>query len=225
MVIGPKHPYAERARQRGAAVFVVLLVITLLTALGVFAVRSASLATRSTGHHRQLTQTHYVADYGIVAMAGDLGIRGDAHTANMKSASNTQCVGYAELAAPGPDQRVPTCAVYSYGYLDAMVVQSYDSNKKLLDPATSSVAGSLGPVPLEGDMRIEVTDWHPAWPPPEGIDASGALPVGYATVTVSVNGMVRPPQVVAGSWDTTAATAAGIEAQRAHVMIGPVQMQ
>ena len=59
---------ARRAR-RGAAVLVVTLVVTMLTALGLFAVRSSSLATATSGHNRMLTQVHYIADYAVVAAA------------------------------------------------------------------------------------------------------------------------------------------------------------
>jgi hypothetical protein len=219
----------ERARrkraERGAAVFVVLLVVGLLTALGLFAVRSATLATLSGGYNRQLTQTHYVAEYGVLVATGDLWMRGDGHSYLMKSGQQQTCQGYAEQVA---DSGHPTCAEYSYDYYEQQVVQQFESTNNLIDPPSgtfpSVTPGSLGYRPIEGDMNVELTDWHPAWPPPAGNDATGGLPVGYAMVTVSVTGLVRPAQEEANEWDTASATAAGVETQRAHVLIGPVQL-
>jgi len=210
---------ARRAGQRGAAVFVVMLVVTLLTAVGLMAVRSSSLATMASGFNRQLVQTHYVADYAVLAMVGDLSSKAEVHSTNMKSGDNTQCVGYA-------NEEFPSCALYGYNQLDQVVKKDNNQNT-LLEPVVPGppiVPGSLGPTSLEGDMRIEITDWHPAWPPLAGNDATGGVSLGYAMVTVSANGQVRPRQLVANKWDTASATAAGVEATRAHVVIGPVQM-
>ncbi|MGE3670104.1 MAG: PilX N-terminal domain-containing pilus assembly protein, partial [Polyangiaceae bacterium] len=55
----------RRADERGAALFIVVLVITLLTAIGIFAARSASLVDVASGYDRQAIQTEYIAEYGI----------------------------------------------------------------------------------------------------------------------------------------------------------------
>ena len=147
----------QRAPQRGAAVFVVMLVITLLTALGIFAVRSASLSTMASGFNRQLTQTHYVADYAVLSMVGELGLNAQVHSTNMTNGTNDQCVGYTQsLAALG----TPSCSQYGYRDLD-QVAQKDNNQNELLEPPTgvyptNVVPGSLGAAPLEGDMRLEI---------------------------------------------------------------------
>jgi len=45
----------QRGSERGAAVFMVVLLLTMLTGIGLFAVRSAVLSTSSSGHARQMT--------------------------------------------------------------------------------------------------------------------------------------------------------------------------
>ncbi len=57
----------RRSRERGAALFVVVLLITMLLGIGVYAARSATLATSASGHGRQMIQTQYVAQYGLLA--------------------------------------------------------------------------------------------------------------------------------------------------------------
>ena len=64
---------ARPRNERGAAVFLVVLILTLLTALGVFAVRSASLADVAAGFDREGAQASLIAQYGITATAAYVG--------------------------------------------------------------------------------------------------------------------------------------------------------
>jgi hypothetical protein len=59
--------------QRGAAVFIVVMVLTLLTAVGIFAVRSASMADVAAGFDREGAQAGLIAEYGVTASAAFLG--------------------------------------------------------------------------------------------------------------------------------------------------------
>ena len=63
----------RRPAERGAALFVVVMVITLLTAVGIFAARSTSLVDAATGYGRQASQTIALADYGAKLVATELG--------------------------------------------------------------------------------------------------------------------------------------------------------
>ena len=62
----------RRGRQRGTAVFIVVLMLTMLLGIGMFAARSAALATASSGNIRQATQTRYAADYAILLATAKL---------------------------------------------------------------------------------------------------------------------------------------------------------
>jgi hypothetical protein len=206
-------------------VFVVLMVIVLLTGLGSFAMRSASLASLSSGYSRQLTQTHYVSDLAVYSMTGDMARSGgDVHRKLMLSGGEDGCEVHNLLTNP-------TCARFSYDHFETNVVQSYKSNANLLEDADVSnpsapVPGSLGIADLQGDMRLELTDFHPSWPPIKGndTDASKGNPLGYAMVTVTATGQVRP-RPTGNACDVEADTAAGVESSRAHVIIGPVMLQ
>src|SRR5450432_3491950 len=70
-------PVGRRTRrnlqaQRGAAVFIVVMVLTLLTAVGIFAVRSASLADVAAGYDREAAQASLIAQYATTATAAYL---------------------------------------------------------------------------------------------------------------------------------------------------------
>lgn len=206
-------------RERGAAIFIVLLVVSLLSALGTYAVRSASLAGLASGYSRQQIQTHYVADFAVYALSADIATDPNKHSQNMERGKN--CLGYDKVTAP-------SCAKYSYTDLQTAVkAASNSSDLKVLEKSSATVAGSLSQpaIYLEGDMKIEMTDKHPAWPPVQGTQVSsvgGSATLGYVMVTISAEGMVRPKQTTAGTWDTASATAAGVEQSRANVIMGPV---
>src|SRR5260221_5745693 len=56
---------ACRSGERGAALFIVVLVVTLLTAIGVFAVHATSLAQLASGYSRHEATAFYVAELGM----------------------------------------------------------------------------------------------------------------------------------------------------------------
>jgi len=209
----------RRASRRGTAIFIVLMIVTLLTTLGLFAVRSSSLSTMSSGYYRQATQTHYIADLAITSLVGyvdDLdGGRAQAISLKMTNPAkmDTTCVAFGDLDEP-------SCAKVSFNDLEGSVTDENSTNE-LVEPLSGSVPGSLGNAPIEADIAIELTDWHRSWPPLPGYDANQDN-FGHVMVTVTVNSMVRPKQVVDNVWDTAAATAAGVETTRAHMLMGPV---
>jgi hypothetical protein len=205
-------------------VFVVVLVISLLTALGLFAVKSSTLSNRVSGYNRQLVQTHYVTELGVVATAGDL----------KTSLHNTFYL--LKKRIPDPMSGDAVCEAFQHQQFPNCVLMSYDdlqyqASVPLFSPQSTGVHGSLGPEPVDTDMRVEITD-------PVEMDAPGGFQVGggsedtqgqrFAMLTVTVTGVVMPPSGLApGSDNFTQATttAAGIERQRAHVKIGPLLAQ
>lgn len=213
---------AAKSARRGMAVFVVMVIIVLLSALGVFAVRSTSLANKASGYQRQATQVHYITDYALATMASELGgpRRGDYATI-MASGSQTDCLAQAALTNP-------TCAKVSYDDLQTQL-QTYSSTNVLLLPAvpnasSAATPGSLGPAAVEGDMALELTDLSEASPPIPGMDLTSGpgQSLKHYTVTISAFGQVRPMPQVANQCDVVSASAAGIEASRAHMVIGPL---
>ena len=63
----------RRRSQRGMAVFLVVLVLTMVSAIGVFAMHSASLVDRATGFNRQNVQATAVVEFGMRGAATWLG--------------------------------------------------------------------------------------------------------------------------------------------------------
>jgi len=63
----------RRRRQRGMAVFLVVLVLTMVSAIGVFSMHSASLVDRATGFNRQNVQATAIVEFGLRGAATWLG--------------------------------------------------------------------------------------------------------------------------------------------------------
>ncbi|HVZ32004.1 MAG TPA: hypothetical protein VG963_06245, partial [Polyangiaceae bacterium] len=63
----------RRRAEGGMAVFLVVLVLTMVSAIGVFAMRSASLVDLATGFNRQSVQSTAMAEYAARAAASYLG--------------------------------------------------------------------------------------------------------------------------------------------------------
>lgn len=208
---------ASRRAERGAAVFIVVLVITLVSALGLFAMRSATLATLASGYSRQMNQTHYVTEMAMSLTVGELGGPGRQNYAEEMWSGQyaSQCQGATTLTNS-------TCFPIYYADLEARA-QSYNSGTLLIEPASGTTPGSLGPVALEGDFRLEASDIHEASPPIAGMDLTGmSASPRYYSVTLTAAGQVRPKPAVANQLDAPAAAAAGIENSRAHIVVGPL---
>jgi type II secretory pathway component PulK len=62
----------RRRDERGVAMFVVMMLVVMVSAAGVFVARSSALEIRSSGFVRMAGQTHYVTESGAVAVVVDL---------------------------------------------------------------------------------------------------------------------------------------------------------
>lgn len=211
----------SRRSERGAAVFVVTLVITLLTSLGIFAVKASGLANRSSGYSRQLTQTHHVTDMAVMTTVGDLS--SSLHEAH-HILENRPPAGNQMRCEAMPYQEKPKCMILSYTDLD------------LLDPAITmnrpavpdTTHGSLGPGDLVANAWIEITDPIDVEPPAGYALAGGAEDTQqqkFELITISVTGVVQPRPAGMNDFSFGATTSAGFERQRLRVRMGPILMQ
>jgi hypothetical protein len=219
MVMTRQSRVRRRRRTRGAAMFVVMLVVALLSGLGLFAVREATLSVQASGYGRQMTQTHYIADYAVLSVAGDLATdRRQGYAEMMASGKDTACAHYAAVDNA-------TCMRVTYDSVNHQI-QQYNSTMTLLEPQSGGnppIPGSLGAAPIEGDMLVELTDLGPASPPVAGMNLGdpGNSPQ-FMALTMSALGQTRPTPAVQGQCDIVSTTSMGIEQSRAHVVIGPI---
>lgn len=182
---------------RGTTVFVVVLVVTLLTAVGLFAARVTGSVDSATGYTRQSAQAKALALFAGQMSAAVLANDKDSIAAQMdlakSSAANTQCPTNRYL--PNVE-----CAVRNQDDLNRVSTRSLGPVTNILIPQSESVHGSLGPRTsvaslkgLEGNLRAEYFE-RVAAPPlagfSKGSNDAGASPTFEYGVTASAQ--IRP---------------------------------
>lgn len=218
-----------RSGERGAAVFVVMMAILVITSMGTWAIYSASLTSTGTGYQRAAAQTLYAAELGVLAGTGVLSIPGMA---------NAQIVqARADLGENDPDDCL---SASSTEFCKSIYMEDLDltiqaetagmgesaSTFDILQIGTASEQGSMGPYAsgdagaLQGHFILELTDERPANLPGMDLDTGKENLPQYRQVTLTSYGTVRPSS---GDLCSAAETAsAGQIAMRAHVVVGPI---
>jgi hypothetical protein len=218
-----KRRHRRRAEEAGAAMFIVAMTLAVLASLGVYALAAASNEVRTSGNERQNTQTHYLAEYGVIGATHEMAAsKAQFYLGLMLTSPDATCVsippppanitnaaspiaracrrlGSAELGAPwtGTTITVPYAGQQAY--------------------QAGLTPGSFGPVPMKGDFFIELTE------PTKAQAASRYatdLQFCFVRMTVTSNGITQP--VIAGQ-PTAVYANEGLEVQRARIIAGPVQ--
>lgn len=201
-----------RREQRGATVFVVVLAITLLTAVGLFAAHSATLVDQAAGYQRLARQTQQLAEYGVLVGTAELGSgAAEAHLAELKKPGGF-CAANADLV---------DAACYKRMFSDLSARTKELSNESLTKDPTGTDEDVLGNGQSEGTFVVEFTE------PSNNVRVAGSdygsssqNKFTYVKVTATVFAQLHAAGASACSNDI--ATMSGQQAMRAHVVVGPV---
>ena len=217
----PARDFAHRSRERGATLFVVLLVILLLMGIGVLSARSAQLATQASGSERQMTQARYVAEYGLQFAAARLGslnagsylntMIGQQDSKNLTSPPKPPpkdlCFGQVN-GTPG----VPACRTCAR-------MRASDFTTELGFPVCDQMNAQGN---ATCDFEVELTDLTEG-PTASGANLSGEAAQKYYYVTGTSTGQVLLSTTANPSLTQTAVTeSAGIQTVRSRLVAGPV---
>jgi Tfp pilus assembly protein PilX len=212
-------PPQRSAEQRGNALFVVLLAISLLTAVGMYSMRAASLANQAIGFNRQSIQTGYIADFAARAVAAEL-VGNEQHYFQYISQGADDCRANRDLAALTAPNR-PPCYKLQTSEVWQRVVARFPSN--VGTDTAPTLLGTLSQAGVEGAFIVEMTDLARAGSPIAGEDV-GADQFKHMQVLVSATGQVRP--TVAGLatdvCNESLSITSGLSNLRAQVTFGPV---
>jgi len=187
--------------ERGAAVFIVVMVLTLLTAVGLFAVRSASLADVAAGYDREGAQAALVAEYAISAsaayLANDPGTVVKGYLASIAVAPQP-CQSNAMPGPFPPAKPWPGCYRLELTELQSSFGKTGES---VFAPANLSGSPSGSTSSLNANETtnatfvVEVTDLAKTGVPAEGDDAK----VSTVLMTLTAISQVRPAAACAAS--------------------------
>jgi hypothetical protein len=209
-------------REGGAAMFVVSMAIVALASIGVYALAAAQNEVKTSGNERQNTQTHYLAEYGVIGMAHEMAAtKAQLYLGLMLSAPDSPCVSLPGVT-PGPKVNALTMACRRFGSQElganwgAPVTNAYAGT---VPYAANTTPGSLGPAPMNADFFVELTDPNETSTPPR---YSTDLHFCFIQVTVTSTGITQP-LFPAGAQPTAQYLSEGLEMQRARLLAGPVQ--
>ena len=211
----------RRRGQAGAAMFIVAMTLVVLASVGVYALTAAATEVKTSGNERQSSQTHYLAEYGIIGAAHEMvGTKAQFYLGLMLGGSDDTC----PLSLPG----VPSTAnimtracrrlgVSEMGSWGGSALTSYTGTTPLLSTVPP---GSFGPIQMNGGFFVELTEPTQANPPARyALD----LHLCFIQFTATSSGQTQPLFPNATDPDTPMYGGEGIEVQRARIVAGPVQ--
>jgi hypothetical protein len=234
----------SRTPERGAAIFIVVMVIALLTAVGLFAARAASLTETAAGFDRQSLQALALAEYAGRAATMQLGaapsgylkfIQDQTEPEKKDKCEVNQRITNPSLLGPGIT-RPPCYNIYFHEILNA-VSNGPLGVTNLLVPQSLTDPGSLGPVLppstgstgspnsiVDGVFKVELTDGYQESTTPPGMESGGKY--RPYRVTLTAFSQIRSLAVLpTGGTETVwcgpnlTSTSANIQAVRAYVAV------
>jgi hypothetical protein len=221
-----KKPSSTRchADERGTAIFVVVLVMSLLTGIGLFAARVTGSVDAATGYARQAAQARALAVFASQMAPAVMTSIGEQMDAARRTGQPTPCSANRYLP------NVP-CALRRHQDLVNSSAVSVGSSTALLAPQTDTTEGSLGPstgittvAGVEGNLRIEFFERFQA-PPGKGNNAgsngSGEMFKVYE-YSIAASAQIRPIPIVGSAsaeWcsPNTKSSSANVQTVRMYV--------
>jgi hypothetical protein len=188
---------------------VVVLVTTLITAIGIFAVRNISQIDQAVGYSRQAAQSNALAELGTTAALAEVGSRGSQYANKMTN--EAWCLSNSVYAK----DLSSTCFKMDRAALEA--ITATNSGETLLEPAVpGNETGSFGPhANTTGIVQIELTDKHQTNTPLAGVSGTPY------DITLTTLATVSP---ITGTSDPCAdgvATMTVTKMLRAHMIVPP----
>ncbi len=176
----------RRTDERGAALFVVVLVVTLLTAIGVFAMHATSLAQLSSGYSRRAASTFYLAELATnlrIATIAD-----DTSTYLQAVTTSANCLASKQLNPLLPLNTSDFCVVMTKD--DTVRLATMDNSSLSSDPEGFFGALNRPDSPTDqavtASVRVEATDHRPA---PK---AMPGMPLQLTQDTLTVSASLSP---------------------------------
>jgi hypothetical protein len=218
----PRH----RSEERGTAIFVVVLVVTMLTGVGLFAARITNSVDIAAGYAQQAAQARALALYSsqmaLAALSGDNASIVVQMDAVANGAAPDQCPTNGYL--PGLE-----CAIRNHQDV-IRIAAATGAAAGVLTAQQASTPGSLGPptglstiLGTDGNLNIEFFE-RVAAPPPAGNNQGGNggavhVPFEYA---ITASAQIRPVITAASpAWCSpdNASSSANVQAVRLYVTV------
>jgi hypothetical protein len=213
----------SRSRERGAAMFIVLMVIMILSGIGTFALSNARYEMQASGFTRQRYVSQQIAELGALAAMHEVSTAPAAYVMRMRSSATTgeRCRANDGLAVMPP----PPCFHLYLLDIELRTQTNTDAERRIFRRPTSSLPGSLGTTTMNAGFMVELTDPLQVIRPIPGapIDGSAATPK-FLDLTMTSTGVVFSDDNGNGviDWALGEGQSAVFTSGRGHVVMGPI---
>ncbi|MFZ5894221.1 MAG: hypothetical protein ACOY0T_24385 [Myxococcota bacterium] len=201
-------------RARGAAVFVVVLAVSVLTAVGLFAAHSATLVDQAAGYDRLASQTQQLAEYATLASAAELGSGTAEAYITMMQSGTQKCASTPGLTG------VP-CYLLTYGRLSERTKAL--SQEPLIENQKGTAENVIGSGDTQGDFYVELTEPKYVDVPVAGTDLSGTSGIAFRYLRVTATSYANFRPANAAVCNNAVASVSGQQSMRSHLIVGPIQ--
>jgi PilX N-terminal len=194
----------RRQAQRGAAVFIVVMVLTLLTAIGIVAVRSTSLADAAAGYDREGSQAALIAQYGITATTAYMATVRGGTILNQFTLSETQAtppVCEANVITNPSASPLPHPGCYRFQMSELQTSFTQESNETVFAPGnkpgapTGSTSSLTSSENTNAVFVVELTEGAKTGVPKEGRSTNDTS----VMLTMTSIAQVRPTAAAAAN--------------------------
>jgi hypothetical protein len=206
-----------RSSERGAALFIVVLVVVLISAIGIFAVRSASLVDVAAGYSRKAAQTLYVTEFATRLVTADMSGQEDLYF-NRISNTVSNCRSTQDLVAKTATNTPIPCYAVEKNEMEQRIRNVYAATADDNDFVGRIVRPGLaaaGAIDAQAAFRVELSDLGPAPRNVVGEDLKQSN-FKFHQVALTATGQVRPV-TASGACSADTMQAAGVQSIRAYV--------
>ena len=205
----------RHASQRGMALILVVLVVSILSSLGMYAITTVAKVDAAAGHNRQALQTHYIAELGARSAIAYFSTV-QPSTVFQTATTNTT----AECAANMGSAAARSCVAVN----SDIIFKSTTAAIRSPVTGTGSLIHPLGGT-LEGLVRVEATEVFQAGEIPGMAVKGTANAMTTAIATITATGVVSPAAPAAAANNCPHAAVASRQSLRVHITMWPIPGQ
>ena len=187
--IHPSRSSRARMKREGAVMLVVMLVVLMVTATGMFAVYSTTYELRSAGTFRTAMQTEYLAEGGISTAMAFVDVMGAGSVDIAMQRVPAPAFRQFAIEEPAYAQSTPHFRVYMSDFATAQGVVARPIEWDPMAAGGSSLGSQLAYGPNV------IIDWDDAYRPGiaiAGMSVTGDSPVSYRVWTITSRGRTAP---------------------------------
>jgi hypothetical protein len=203
---------ARRAQSRGAVMFIVAMTLTVIAAMGMYALNIAATEVKTAGYVREQTQVHYLSEFGVLGAAQDVaGPKAQLYRDLMLASPDTNCTSLWNI--PTTAGRLPlACRVLGSTELAAAWGPPVTPIVAPWQNGTSETTRGSEGLPTAPDFYIEVTDMTTKNTPAGFGTNQGLCFIEFTVTSVGLS------QLTLNSYKSE-----GLEMSRARIVGGPIK--